>query len=241
MCGAMNILADKAIDAGMKVSVEAVGIETAPADCYPLISALFSKCDRITVRSSESRRIAKEIGFLASVVQDFAYAISPDIDAAKNIMPLYDDSLPVIGIAAGENRTIADPLYVALELLDEFNVLYLPHTAFRSKSQKVPTGKSIGQSLLDHNKLLAKRYKYLAYPDSPQQLLGIYRLLDGVVGYRYHSYIFAEIAETPLYPRNGLSTSKARGYFEDHPDMLRGINGTPDKNGALAAYFRSQI
>ena len=58
------------------------------------------------------------------------------------------------------------------------------------------------------------RFRQLLYPETPTNLLGIYKSLDGIIGMRYHSFIFSEMVGIPLF---GVASGlKATSYFEEN-------------------------
>jgi len=219
ICDRAGVIADRAIEQGVTVTVERIGLETVPRECYHRVSELFSKCERFTVRSSESQAIARKMGFEPQVFDDFAFRMIPEMDGAQAIMPMYEDSLPIIGLAtAGGIANFQEPVAIAKALLNHFNVLHLPHVRhlIDNLANEVAKGEIIYSSLGDLAPELFKRYKCLPYPGSPRVMLGVYSLLQGVVSYRYHSSVFSEMAGIPFYARTGGSCLKNNAYFNDH-------------------------
>lgn len=199
------------------IEVQRAGLEAVPAELYPQITELLRWTDLITARSTESQRILKTLGFNVRVEPDFAYHINMDSVAARGIFPSFHQDLPVVGlVTAGSSDTAFVASYVSL-LTTHCNVLHIPHARHYDDphNNEVATGELIWSNISIYGGSKLERYKCLPYPETPEMLLGIYSLLDMVIGYRFHSFIFAEMAGTPLFgmPHGG----KALSYFAEHP------------------------
>lgn len=238
ICQNMLRFASKALEAKIPIDIRGVGFETMPPECSGDVSELLDVCRSITVRSTVSKQILERLGYSATVVEDFAYQVTPDIAGAKAIMPEFDTELPIIGIVtAGGLDNYREPVAVVTELVKKYNVLHVPHVRhlIGVHSNQVACGEIIYSSIGALDPAEFRRYKCLPYPNSPQIILGIYSLLSGVVSYRYHPTIFADMACVPLYARTGASCSKVRSWVSDHPDVLiaEDCRNFSDESGAI--------
>lgn len=225
----LNLIAEKAIEQDMSIEIRRVGVEGIDNAYLDGVIALCDKCGTITVRSIASKVKLATLGINnVQVEKDFSYYIKPDIDGAKKLFPSFDRDLCIIGIVTAGGNDNGFVMEVVRELLEteEYNVLHIPHSRHYVNwhENEVITGELIWSGCEKFDRL--KYYKALPFPTTPQILLGIYGLIDKIVGYRYHSFIFAEMMNTPLF---GMPHGdKAVAYFNEHPEMKSSLDYDDD-------------
>jgi len=73
------------------------------------------------------------------------------------------------------------------------------------------------------------RYKQLPFPETVYKLLNAYTKVDGIIGMRYHSFIFSELRNIPLLAV--VDGQKAKGYFIDkHPENTVDVSGSASED-----------
>lgn len=210
-------LAQQAVDSGIDVEIQGVGAEAIQDSFAKQVLTLCNLCSVVTVRSMKSKSILDGLGVKNVEYQiDFAYYL----EHKQVPLPSFDEDLPIIGVATAGNHDVEYTTYIVRELIasNKYNVLHLPHVRHHVNhhENEIITGEMIWSSVELWGRL--HRFKLLPWPASPEELLGAYSAIDGVVGYRYHSFIFAEMTKTPLF---GLPHGdKALSYFVEHPDMV---------------------
>src|SRR4030042_565508 len=223
----IDLVTQKAQTAGYGVEIQGVGIEhlaTLDFDDYEKVKVIFNRSKLTSVRSKESARILNEANIRnVTVRKDFAYGISPDMESARKVFPEFRNNLPVVGInllgwdASRMNLAVS---IVRMLVSNGCNVLHIPHS--RHYSSPFENGIIAGEyiwSLLNlyetgFNK--SEHYKQLNIVSNPEILLGVYYLLNGIVGFRYHSFIFSDMANIPLF---GFVTSRKHlSFFTDNPN-----------------------
>jgi len=217
----MNNLANTAIRHGMKFQIRGLGCEGDARNEKALIQKLCSKASLIEVRSKESKRILEDYNIDKVILtKDFAYNLKPDTEAAKKIFPAFKSNYPTLGLSTGGNRDDIDKLSYIIRYLTfrKVNILHLPHCRHYTDRycNDVATGEMLWSNIAVWCGERINTFKLLPYAEKPETLLGAYHLVDGVLGMRYHSFIFSEVANKPIF---GLTSgSKATNYFIEHPD-----------------------
>lgn len=220
----------------MEIIMKSVGLEAVQGEWEKDVREVMKLCSSISLRSNRSLKLIGKMGFSNPekfvFERDLAYNIRPNIAEAKKIFPEFEDDLPVIGIATAHNGNMEPIGDYIRHLMTDFNLLHIPHCKHYTDQENndLASGHLLWSNMNIHLFDRLKRYKRLTFPDDPETLLGIYHLLDGMVGYRYHSFIFSEMAGTKLY---GMPCGdKAIGYFEDHPGYK--YKGPVDSHDDLA-------
>ena len=225
----------------MKIVMRAVGLEAVEDGWKKEVRKVIKLCNTVSLRGSSSFKVIDEMGLNNSgefrIEEDLAYNIEPNIEAARDIFPKFTDDLPVIGIATAHNgNMIAVGEYIR-HLMTDFNLLHVPHCRHYvdEENNDVAGGHLLWSNLNIHLFDRLRRYKQLVFPGEPETLLGIYHLLDGMIGYRYHSFVFCEMANLKLYAMP--HGAKADGYFKDHPGLKCKKDG--DSHDKLAENMKS--
>ena len=229
----LNRIAGHASEAGIPIELVSVGLETAPQSCYPGMRRIFNRCQKITVRSRQSQQILKRLGHDGSLVPDLSSHIKPDMTGAAAIMPHFQNELPIIGLATAGSRDTEFVASIVSLLTVRLNVLHIPHAKHFDdpNNNEIATGEMIWSAISIYSEGKLGRYKCLPYPESPEILLGVYSFLDIVFGYRYHSFLFAEMMDVLLFGMpHGL---KAKSYFTEHLSIPHS-NGTEEREEIVA-------
>ena len=216
----MNRLADIALKYRMKIQIRGLGCEGNAQNEKSLIQSLCSKASLIEVRSKESKRILEGYNIDKVILKkDFAYDLKPDIESAKKIFPEFNPNYPIVGISTGGNQDDIDKLSYIVRYLTfrGVNILHIPHCRHYTDryGNDVITGEILWSNIAIWCGERLNNFKLLPYVKKPEILLGVYHLVDAVIGMRYHSFIFSEIAHKPIF---GLTSgSKSTNYFIEHP------------------------
>ena len=215
-------MADLAIKNHMKVSIQGVGVEGINNSFQEDARELCKRCYFISVRSKQSQLLLESLGFKSTVRKDFAY----NIQSEESVMiPEFENKLPIIGFitgGCGDELAISKLSQIIRKFTvgeDLCNFIHIPHSKsfVNYTNNDVVTGELLWSNIDIYHANRENSFKTYRFLNNPRQLLSLYQQLDGVIGARYHSFIFSEMAGKPLL---GLvSGRKAKSYFEDRPQI----------------------
>lgn len=220
-------VANRAKERKMKVSIRRVGAEYVQSDYEDVSKELCESAYFISVRSKKSSEILSRLGCKAEVECDYAYdvplpTVGSIFEFSKKTIPNSSIKIPTIGVVtAGTDLTkiakIVEILTVDLGIGPHMcNVVHVPHTRHYTnwRTNDMVGGEILRSTIHLYHGDRATRFRQLPYPETTTNLLGIYKSLDGVIGMRYHSFIFSEMTNTPLF--GVVSGLKATSYFEEN-------------------------
>jgi polysaccharide pyruvyl transferase WcaK-like protein len=214
------LVADKALAAGLAVSIQGLGAEGLQDDYITEARDLCNRCYRISVRSIKSQTILRDkLNVQSELRRDFAYNLR---DAEFTTIPSFNNDLPVIGLITGGN-TDRDGIEKISQIIKNCtvgdtvaNFIHIPHSRayVDSYNNDVVTGEIIWSNIEIYHASREARYKNISFVSTPQRLLSVYRQVDAVIGFRYHSFVFSEITNKPLL--GFISGLKSQAFFDDN-------------------------
>jgi|GEM_PF-4700145 len=224
------LVSEKAKQRDMKISIRKVGVEYLSEDFKNEVKDLCKLADFISVRSKKSLDIMKSIGsFDVKLEKDYAYNLSKeDFTSEQAKFPEFASySLNVhaktVGLVTGGNLNDLEKIASLIKFITtdfgigptKCNVVFIPHTRHYtdSSANDVVTGEMLWSMIDVYHADRMDRFKVMEFPSSVYELLNVYTKVDAIVGLRYHSFIFSEIAQKPLLGLVG--GSKARAYFDE--------------------------
>lgn len=218
---------NKAKERKMKISIRRVGAEYIQSDYEDISKELCKTAYFISVRSKKSAEILLKMGYKTEIEHDYAYDVPlPDKgstlpDFSEKTIPNSKIKMPIIGIVtAGTDlpkiAKLVEILTVDLGIGPHMcNVVHVPHTRHHTdwRTNDVLGGEILRSTIHLYHGDRTKRFRQLPYPETPTNILSIYKSLDGVIGMRYHSFIFSEMVGIPLF---GVASGlKAITYFKE--------------------------
>lgn len=217
------ISAKLAKEAGAKVIIRRIGAEGVREGYYAETKELFSLVDSATVRSKKSLEYLYNSGVDISkicVEPDFAYSIRPRAQKAKSIRKQFQHTdWPIIGLVTAGNRSGVEAIsYVVSELILAdvgCNIVHIPHSRsyVNQYNDDIITGEQIWTSIGVY--YADKQHRYIPEPmaHNPYELFDRYAQVDGIIGYRYHSFIFSKITQKPIL--GIVAGDKAEAFFNE--------------------------
>ena len=211
-------------DSGAKVHIRRIGAEGIKAEFSENVKILFSLADNISVRSIKSIQMLNDFNIPTKNIQlakDYAYEVNfkkrTKVTTLKEMFA--HSELPLIGLVTAGNGGGVDTIswIVSQLLLDGINcnIVHIPHSrAYVScTNNDVVTGELLWSSMSIYHAKRLERYIPLSMPENPFQLYDIYTQVDGIIGMRYHSFIFSKITNRPLL--GIVHGVKAQAFFDE--------------------------
>lgn len=213
-------VATRAKERKMKVSIRRVGAEYIQSDYEDVSKELCNIASFVSVRSKESAEILLKLGCKATVERDYTYDLI--LPEKGSILPDFQKNIPIVGLVTGgidlsKIAKLVEILTVDLGIGPHMcNLVHVPHTRHYTdwETNDVIGGEILRSTIHFYHSDRETRFKQLLYPETPSNLLGIYKSLSGVIGMRYHSFIFSELIGIPLF--GIVSGLKATSYFEEN-------------------------
>jgi len=208
---------------GAQVHIRRIGAEGAIPEYAEEIRELFSIVDAASVRSKKSLEYLKDCNVSTKtikLVQDYAYELVPPKHKVEGIKSYFQHpEWPLIGLVTAGNKGGVEAIsYVVSELiLAEIgcNIIHIPHSRsyVNQNNDDLITGEQIWTSIGVYHANKQWRYKTSTMPQNPYELFDRYAQVDGIIGYRYHSFIFSRIMKKPLL---GVADGdKAKAFFDE--------------------------
>lgn len=215
-------LAKRAREAGAAVRVERIGCEAARPEYYDVITELFGLADSVTVRSSTSQQIVRDIcGMDVDRQEDFALELAGELPAPSG----RSVSVPRIGVVTGGDHM--EEIGPLVELVKAFSsdrastpvrFVHIPHSAshiaFRNNDEVVGAKIAAGIAGFLEGRHLA--FSRVPFSDEPLDVLKTYAGLDALITRRFHGLVFAHMMKLPVLGLPG-DGAKNTSFIEDHP------------------------
>jgi len=225
-CGAVEDFVKVALQAkkrNMKISIRKIGAEYLQPDFHDITKDLCSMAYFISVRSKKSAEILRSIGVpKVNIEKDYTYNFNRTHFEKEQFDLKFDLKSPVIGIVTAGNDDISKISEIIRYLtvnknigVPLCNVVHIPHCRHFVDlvTNDMVAGEILWSSISVYFGDRLKRYYNAPFPGSVWRLLNLYTKVDGIIGMRYHSFIFSEILNIPLL---GVSSGgKATAYFEE--------------------------
>jgi len=181
-------MAKLAISQGKQFSIQRIGCENQSPEYDSLASS-------ISVRSQKSKEIVNALGFNCEIEQDFALEL--EIPSSKVLNPYKTVGL-VTNCLNGANFDKFIPILKAM--VDKVQVVHIPHSrAFvNANNNDVVAAQKLWSSIEIYHNNRDKKFITLPYSNNPYKVLDTYSGMSGIIGMRYHSFLFSEITKKPL-------------------------------------------
>ena len=215
-------LALRAREAGSAVRIERIGCEAAQPDYHDVIIELFRLADSISVRSSTSQQIVRDIcGSEVEWQDDFALELAGDLPQS----PPRRGHIPRIGLVTGGDHMeeIGSLIELVLENTSDraaapVRFVHIPHSvshvALRNNDEVVGAKIAAGiNGFLDGRQ---NAFIRTPFSDDPQEVLRTYAGLDGLISRRFHGLVFAHMMDLPVLGLPG-DGAKNTSFIKDHP------------------------
>lgn len=214
-------LALRAREAGSAVRIERIGCEAAQPDYHDVIIELFRLAESISVRSSTSQQIVRDIcGLEVEWQDDFALELAADLPQS----PPCHGNIPRIGLVTGGDHMeeIGPLIELVLEHTSDraaapVRFVHIPHSvshvALRNNDEVVGAQIAAGiNGFLD-----GRQHAFIRTPfsDEPQEVLKTYAGLDGLISRRFHGLVFAHMMNLPVLGLPG-DGAKNTSFITDH-------------------------
>ena len=218
----MTNLAKAVIKAGGVVDIARLGCEAAHADYADAIVTLFSLARRVTLRSTISQTIIRDItGKSYPVEFDFAFNLTREVRLiSRRLSPT-----PTIGIVTATS-TEADlkglaammRRYTRAGMKQPIRFVYIPHSRsyFDGRNNDCVSAELLWSLMSVHEAASEDLFELRPFDPDPLSVLALYRQLDGVISSRYHGLIFGRMADIPTLALGG-GLVKLRSFIDDHP------------------------
>lgn len=223
--------------AGCRVTIERVGLEGLQPEYEDVTKELLAEAESISVRTPMSCRIARSLGFFATVVRDFAY--EGPYESALNNKQLLDDVTIGVSLSCVPEHVLEQEAARIQTILKVANVLFIPHSrAFVShRNNDIVTGHQLWSLADTWRNTAGTQFQVLPDIMSPAETIAVYRCLDGIYSSRYHGCIFAHMTGRPLIGK--IHSLKGRAFFEQHNDpKILGIEEGASENAFLSELER---
>ncbi len=198
-----------------------------------LIKYIFSDSYYSSVRSQNSKAILERINITAELQEDYTYLLRNDLQKEEmktfpEFTPLYPQfskrySSYTVGLVTAGNRDDLDKISTIIKfvLTDQgvgpifTKMVHIPHARHYVdyEANDVITGERLWSSIDIYHDQRLDKFKLMPYPETCYKLLNAYTKVHGIIGLRYHSFIFSELAKIPLL---GLvAGDKAKAYANE--------------------------
>lgn len=236
-------LARKARAAGATVHLLGLGCEAAQPEYYAEIRTLVSLASKVTVRTSLSRAILRDIcGSEPEQQEDFAFSLRQYVAPGAGSV----GRRARIGVVTGGDMRVSYAELVAAirsvtEQLPverrEVNFVHIPHSmAYVSPANNdLTVGHGLWSSVGMATPHTDDYFTVDSFTPNPLERLRRYRDLDGVISARFHGLIFAEIVGVPALALWG-ATAKNRSLLEDR--QRPGLFASRDDSDLRAQFDR---
>lgn len=188
---------------GRTLVVDGVGVDSGISGTNRvLLRRLLTKAERVTVRDLASVRLLRDWGIACQVADDLSARMPPaPARAGRDLLRAagVDPKRPTIGLCLTAVNESLTPSVVAavLDLVER-----------RPDTQFCLVPMSQHPYLASHNDLVLARTLQASCPRlkvvegmvHPSRVLSLFGALDAVVAMRYHAFLFAQRAGTPLVP-----------------------------------------
>lgn len=215
----------RALEKNMKISIRKVGTEYLSYVWAPWAKKVCEAAYYISTRSKKSAELLRAIGAKDVIVdRDYAYDLTAEDAKIEDVeFPKFNNQRPIIGlITSGNLSGLENVVQIIKFLLTDYgigdtmcNVVHIPHTRHyvSPKGNDVVTGEMLWSMIDIYHDFRYERFKLLSFPENDLRLLNAYTKVNGILGMRYHSFIFSEILEKPIF--GFTSGLKAKTYFEE--------------------------
>lgn len=215
-------LAQCALEAGAAVRVERIGCEAARPEYYHVITELFRLVDSVSVRSSISQQIVRDIcGMDVEWQEDFAMSLAGRVPERA----MRRGSVPRIGLVTGGDHmeNIAPLINLVREYSSDQSAtpvrfIHIPHSAsyigFRNNDEVV--GAKIASGIDTYLEGRHLGFTRVPFTDEPMEVLKTYAGLDGLITRRFHGLVFAHMMNLPVLGLPG-DAAKNTSFIDDHP------------------------
>jgi hypothetical protein len=247
---ALLLVALQAEKSRMRVSVRKVGMEYITSSFEDVTSEVLKKSYFTSVRSSRSKAMCQHLGFNCVVEKDYAYSLKDCFSVEPVEFPVFEDRRPLIGIVTAGNNDLSKLVWLLRSLTigewSEFpicNFIHIPHSRHYTdwNTNDVIGGEVLWSGINIYHGKRWVRYKQLQFTETVNKLLNAYTQVRGIIGFRYHSFIFSEMIDPPLFAV--VDGGKAEGYFEDNKREkavhLVGSSSEDDFRTELKKFFSS--
>ena len=220
-------VSEQAKKRGMRISVRRVGADYLSPDFEEETKKVLGNAYFISARSSFSVEIVKRLGFNCTFERDYAYNLTDWFFKEEVDFPKFEENRPLIGVVTAGNDNMATMNRILRALMirewQEFpmcNILHIPHSRHYTDwvTNDVIGGEVLWSGVNIYHGKRWVRYKQLPFPETVEKLMNAYTKVDGIIGMRYHSFIFSEMLNVPMLAV--VSGKKAAGHF---------INNNPPK------------
>ena len=221
----MASLAKAARAAGATVDILRLGCEAAGPEYHDVIRELFSQARYATVRSTESQRVMRDIlGHDLPVEMDFAFNLR---GMAREIRYQPQSDLTIGLVTASMSPQVMEAVsnFITKQTrrrqVDGMRFVHIPHSRsyFNLENNDCLLGETIWTRAAMENAWSEDAFALWPFRQEPRDCLADYRKLDGVIGFRYHSLIFANLCDLPTLAV-GVDHKKVASFYEDHPSSL---------------------
>lgn len=215
---------------GMKVTIRKIGTEMFKENYIPVFREILSHVDSFTVRSTLSRDVMHFIGVDPKIEKDFAYNLKDFETRDLSHLNIPNNERTNVGfvLAGHVENYLVEISEILTNLIDHTNcnIIIIPHTyGYGSLKHDIVIAELIRKNCDLHHNNRHKYFSILPYQNDPIDVLNTYKKMDCILGIRYHSFIFSDITETPLF---GLvSDIKYMSFFKDNPVYLKNYKYEP--------------
>lgn len=218
-CDDMLKVAKYAKSFGCQVFIKRIGAQG--FHCNPdAVKELMSLCDSITVRDQNSVEILKshDITEEASYLPDYVLTLSKCIDEKRKIpfsgkvkIGINHSATPFYHDISHRKKALHIYSFISEKFKSEVEFYYLPHTRhFKCIDQNdVIYGEHFWNA---SNGLI----KPLDFPETIDDLLGYYSMMDGVVGWRYHLLVLGTLFDCEVAHLGSLGGHKYGAFAREN-------------------------
>lgn len=212
-------MAQLVFDVGGKVIIEGLGAEGLQTEYKPIVKNLLSLATHISVRTTTSRELLQPLTTKkVDIRSDFAYSMKWK---RAQLGPLARAKYLGIVVGGTTNLHEYDELCALIKKYSvgatHFNFLILPHSI--SYTNPMNNDRLVAQYIWSncdiYHSYREDRIHILEYlPSCPEEMVSLYsEVMYGVIGWRYHSLIFSELANKPILL--AAPTFKNMAYVKD--------------------------
>lgn len=217
-------VAKQAKSRNMTISIKRIGAEYLLPDFKNIVKEILEKACFISVRSSRSAEIIKKLGFNCNIEKDYAFDLDKEFFTKEKVeFPRFEEKRPLIGVVTAGNSNLSRIVWMlrilTIKEIEEFpicNFIHIPHVRHYTdwKTNDLIGGEILWSGINIYHGRRWVRYKQLPFPGTVNRLLNAYTKVDGIIGMRYHSFIFSHMIDKPILAV--VDGSKAEGYFLDN-------------------------
>lgn len=213
-------LAKNVLDAGGVVDVLRMGCEGAHANFSDEIMELFSLARFVSVRSTISVKLIKDlIGMNVCYQKDFAFRLAQRKKIPSNQSEFLKIGLSLASIDDGSLLSLAQQIkrYLIDNLGAKVKFYFLPHSQsfFDPGNNDNVVFHRLWSMLRDVHRFYDDPFELLPFRESVSLLLDDYASLNVFIGARYHSLVFSSFFDIPTIVL-GASLLKNQSFLVDH-------------------------